>query len=269
MVIFERDLRTAGIEAGERYSVAGREDGQVILTDMDGRQYSFDPAGGIADRVETYHPAEMTLQEGDRIRWTRNDREHGLVNTHQAEITGVADGMVSFTNEDGQQKSLPVDVPQFQHADYAFNATVHAFQGRTVDNVIAVLDATHAELTNQKTFYVEVSRARDRAIILTDDREQLAQTLVENTGEARSALQGIGEETPSERGLATEAQLAEAVSAAREMSLEEREQEWEQIPAAMDEREYGFDDAPAEPDMADDRETPKAKERQMDMGFEM
>ena len=269
IVIFERDMRTTGIEAGERYSVAGREDGQVILTDRDGRQYGFDPGGGIADRVETYHPAEMTLQEGDRIRWTRNDKERGLVNTHQAEVTGVADGMVSFRNEDGHQKSLPVDAPQFQHADYAFNATVHAFQGRTVDNVIAVLDATHAELTNQKTFYVEVSRARDRAIILTDDRDQLAQTLVENTGEARSALQGIGEETPSERGLATEAQLAEAVSAAREMSLEEREAEWEQIPAAMDEREYGFDDVSAEPDMADDRQTPKAKERQMDMGFEM
>lgn len=168
--------------------------------------------------------------------------------------------------------SLPADAPQFQHADYAFNATVHAFQGRTVDNVIAILDSTHAELTNQKTFYVEVSRARDRAIILTDDREQLAQTLVENTGEARSALQGIGEETPSERGLATEAQPAEAISSARDeslMTLEEREQEWEQMPAAMDEREYGFEEGMAEPDMADDREAPKAKERQLDMGFEM
>lgn len=106
--------------------------------------------------------------------------------------------------------------------------------------MIAILDSTHAELTNQKTFYVEVSRARDRAIILTDDREQLAQTLVENTGEARSALQGIGEETQSECGYATEAQLAEAISSARDeslMTIEEREQEWDQMPAAMDERE--------------------------------
>ena len=101
--------------------------------------------------------------------------------TAEKEITGVGDGMVSFTGEDGRKMSLPADAPQFQHADYAFNATVHAFQGRTVDNVIAILDSTHAELTNQKTFYVEVSRARDRAIILTDDREQLAQTLIENT----------------------------------------------------------------------------------------
>jgi len=30
------------------------------------------------------------------------------------------------------------------------------------DRVIAVLDSTHQELTNEKTFYVEISRARDR-----------------------------------------------------------------------------------------------------------
>ena len=51
------------------------------------------------------------------------------------------------------------------------------------DRVIAVLDSTHQEPTNEKTFYVEISRARDRAIIVTDDRMQLAETLVENTGE--------------------------------------------------------------------------------------
>lgn len=111
IVIFERDVRGAGIEAGERYIVTGREDGEVVLSDMFGRGTSFDPAGGIAGHVETYQPAEMTLQEGDRIRWTRNDREYGLVNTHQAEITGVGDGMVSFTGEDGRKMSLPADAP--------------------------------------------------------------------------------------------------------------------------------------------------------------
>ena len=270
IVIFERDVRAAKIEAGVNYIVNGREDGQVVLTDVFGRAASFDPGGGIASHVETYNPAEMTLQEGDRIRWTRNDKDHNLVNTHQAEITGVADGVISFATEDGRQMSLPADAPQFQHADYAFNATVHAFQGRTVDNVIAILDSTHAELTNQKTFYVEVSRARDRAMIITDDREQLAQTLIENTGEARSALQGIGEETPSERGLATEAQLAEAISVARDeslLTLEEHEQEWNEMPPVMDEREYGFEGPAPEP--ADEGAGTKAKERQVDMDFGM
>jgi len=165
----------------------------VLIADDEGHQRSFDPAGGIAGRLEVYDPADMELRAGDRLRWTRNDREMELVNTHQAEVTAIAGGMVALTGEDGRQMSLPADAPQLQHSDYAFNATVHAFQGRTADKVIAVLDATHAELTNEKTFYVEISRARDRAIIITDDRQQLAETLSANSGEALSALQGIGD----------------------------------------------------------------------------
>ena len=41
-------------------------------------------------------------------------------------------------------------------------STVHAFQGRTVDTMIAAMEANHhPHLTTQKTLYVEISRARD------------------------------------------------------------------------------------------------------------
>ena len=66
-------------------------------------------------------------------------------------------------------------------------------QGLTRDKVIAVLDSGHGFLANQQTFYVEISRARDEAIILTDNREQLAETLEENTGEVLTALEAVGE----------------------------------------------------------------------------
>ncbi len=80
----------------------------------------------------------MELQAGDIIRWTRNDAENGLINTHQAEITAVTDGNIHLTTEDGYQMvfSSSENAP-LQPSDYAFNATVHAFQGRTMDNVIA------------------------------------------------------------------------------------------------------------------------------------
>ena len=56
---------------------------------------------------------------------------------------------------------------------HAWASTVHAFQGRTVDNVIAAMEATHPHLTTQKSFYVEISRARDRAELVTDDAKAL------------------------------------------------------------------------------------------------
>jgi len=40
---------------------------------------------------------------------------------------------------------------------------IRAFRGRTVDTVIAAMKANHPHLTTQKSFYVEISRACDRA----------------------------------------------------------------------------------------------------------
>ena len=77
---------------------------------------------------------------------------------------------------------------------------MHAFQGRTVDNVIAAMEANHPNLTSAKAFYVEISRARDRAELVTDDAAALKERLEAVTGERISALEGIGESVQREHG---------------------------------------------------------------------
>ena len=83
--------------------------------------------------------------------------------------------------------------PQLRHLDRAWASTVHAFQGRTVDNVVAAMEANHPYLTTRKSFYVEISCARDRAELVTDDAARLRDQLEVVTGERISALEGIGE----------------------------------------------------------------------------
>ncbi|MDE0704274.1 MAG: hypothetical protein OXH59_11175, partial [Rhodospirillaceae bacterium] len=80
-----------------------------------------------------------------------------------------------------------------RHLDHAWASTVHAFQGRTVDRVIAAMEARHRHLTTQKSFYVEISRARDRAELVTDDAKALREQLEAVTGERIAALEAIGE----------------------------------------------------------------------------
>ena len=55
------------------------------------------------------------------------------------------------------------------------------------------MEANHPHLTTQKSFYVEISRARDRAELVTDDAKALREQLEAVTGERISALEGIGE----------------------------------------------------------------------------
>ena len=94
--------------------------------------------------------------------------------------------------------SLRHDDPQLRHLDHAWSTTVHGAQGSTADGVIAVLDSGHGSLTDQSTFYVEISRARDSAVVLTDNREQLVEVLEAHTGERATALEAVGEEIDPE-----------------------------------------------------------------------
>ncbi len=71
------------------------------------------------------------------------------------------------------------------------SSTVHAFQGRTVDSVIAAMEARHPHLTTQKSFYVEISRAHDRAELVTDDAAELRVQLQAVTGERIAALDAV------------------------------------------------------------------------------
>ena len=75
----------------------------------------------------------------------------------------VEHGRVSFRLEDGRTMGLDRNDSALRHLDHAWASTVHAFQGRTVDNVIAAMEASHPHLTTQKSFYVEISRARNKA----------------------------------------------------------------------------------------------------------
>ena len=65
------------------------------------------------------------------------------------------------------------------------------------------MEAWHPHLTTQKSFYVEISRARDRAELVTDDAVELRAQLQAVTGERIAALEGIGEmkrEAPQKDG---------------------------------------------------------------------
>ena len=205
VVAFHRDYGSLGVAKGDERRVAGVDGarGTVTLEGLDGRSVPWRPrrVGAKRGAVEVYRTEAMELRAGDRIRWTRNDAGLGLVNSDTAEVAEVRGGRVAFRLGDGRTLELGRDDPQLRHLDHAWASTVHAFQGRTVDNVIAVMEARHPHLTTQKSFYVEISRARHNAELVTDDAKALRETLEAATGERVSALEGIG---AAEKALAGE-----------------------------------------------------------------
>ena len=197
VVGFHRPYKRLGVEKGDELRVAGvdRTAGTVTLAGKDGGTVAWQP-GRVAAKaggVEVYRKETMELRAGDRIRWTRNDAGLGLVNSQTAEVTTVRDGRVGFRLEDGRMLDINAGDSQLRHIDRAWASTVHAFQGRTVDTVIAAIEANHPNLTNRKMLYVEISRARDRAELVTDDKAALKEQLQALTGERIAALEALGE----------------------------------------------------------------------------
>ena len=191
----QADRRRKGRRTPGRRASTTRPARCVLDEGKGGRTVAWKPGeiGGRRGGSEVYRTEGIELRAGDRIRWTRNDAGLGLVNSRTAEVMSVANGRVAFRLEDGKQLELGRNDPQLRHLDHAWASTVHAFQGRTVDNVIAAMEARHPHLTTQKSFYVEISRARDRAELVTDDAAELRAQLQAVTGERIAALEGIGE----------------------------------------------------------------------------
>ena len=194
-VAFHRPYKSLGVEKGAEREVSAVDQGTgtVFLKSPEGGTVAWQPlrVGASRGAVEVYESEHIELRAGDRIRWTRNDRGHGLVNSHMAEVIEVGKESVTFRLEDGRTLEMDGNDPQLRHLDRAWASTVHAFQGRTVDNVIAVMEASHPHLTTQKSFYVEISRARYRAELVTDDRKALGEHLETATGERVAALEAL------------------------------------------------------------------------------
>ena len=190
---------TSGVSAWKRATSAGSRGvdaaiGTVFLEGPKGEEVAWRPrmAGAKRGGVEVYRADNIELRAGDSVRWTRNDMGLGLVNSGTAEVAAVRDDRVSFRLEDGRMLELGGRDPQLRHLDHAWAATVHGFQGRTVDHVIAVMEANHPNLTTQKSFYVEISRARHDAELVTDDAKALREQLETVTGERIAALEAVG-----------------------------------------------------------------------------
>ena len=198
-VLFNQDMVNFRVKRDEALTVTGTEEDRVLLLHPDGRPRRIAPQEGYYRyRLEVYETREIEIRAGDRIRWTRNDKRRELVNGGRAEVAAITKDRVRFALEDGRSLSLRHGDPQLRHLDHAWSSTVHGAQGSTADGVIAVLDSGHGSLTDQSTFYVEISRARDSAVVLTDNREQLVEVLEAHTGERATALEAVGEEIDPE-----------------------------------------------------------------------
>ena len=198
IVVFHSRVPPLRVEEGDPCRIVRAEGEFVFLEHPSGRTVRIRPGDNwVRYRFGIYETARMRIRAGDRIRWTANDKRHGLLNGGEAVVLGIDSRRVRFDLGGGRELSLARDDRQLRHIDHAWSSTVHAAQGMTRDAAIGVLDTGHGRLTGQAALYVEASRARDRFVLVTDNRELLEEALEANDSVRMTALEAVGDDDPS------------------------------------------------------------------------
>lgn len=188
--------RSGGLEAGHYRVVEVTKTGRVVLRDEDGQRRSFRP-----DRLDpTDKRAGLTLSEreairlheGERIRWSANDKARGLLNSAEAEILRIGDDSVEVRTASGERLTLAHGDKMLARMGLAYAINMHQAQGMTTDRGIGVMHSAERHLSNQRLTHVMATRVRDDITIFTNDRDQLLRAIAANPGDKASALEHVG-----------------------------------------------------------------------------
>ncbi|MCC5612991.1 AAA family ATPase, partial [Nostoc sp. CHAB 5834] len=164
MVMPTRNYKRRGLSKGKLYEVVGKDSDQLTLKASDGKHFQVDT--GFKKAV--YQRQQIELAEGDRLRWTKNDRQLGRRNGQEFVVKAIAgyNAQIQYL-ESGQTEFI--NLQQAQHLDYAIVSTTYSSQGKTADQVLIAADNT----IGQESFYVAVSRARYELKLYTEDKDNL------------------------------------------------------------------------------------------------
>lgn len=191
VVRFSRDYAAKGVCRGESFAIAGvdPERGRIALEGRDGRSLDWHPRQWGAGKTEVFEPKPMELRTGDRVQFTRNDREAGRVNGLGGTISRIDPerGHATLKLPNGREQRLDPSDPRDAHLRHAYVQTAHAAQGQTAERVLIHADSRSTNLVDQKMLYVALSRARAEAVVVTDNKDRLVRAIHERAGEKQTA----------------------------------------------------------------------------------
>lgn len=199
MVDVTGNSRPGGLKRGRYDVVRVSEAGRVTVRDEQGLRHSFRPDRlDPSDKRELLNLSErdtIRIHEGERIRWTANDKARGLYNSAEAQILAITQDGVEIASANGDQIVLPPGDKMLARMGLSYAINMHQAQGMTTDQGIGVMHSAERHLSNQRLTHVMATRVRDDITIFTNDRDQLLRAIEANPGDKASALEQIGAQT--------------------------------------------------------------------------
>lgn len=162
-----------------RIACISKDDGLVTLQDAEGNTRLMSPREAAAEGVTLYTPDTIRVGAGDRMRFTKSDRERGYVANSVWMVTAVSGDGVTLS--DGQQSRVirPGQEQAEQHIDLAYAITAHGAQGTSETFAIALegTEGGRKQMAGFESAYVALSRMKQHVQVYTDNRQGWTDTI--------------------------------------------------------------------------------------------
>jgi ATP-dependent exoDNAse (exonuclease V) alpha subunit len=163
LVTPHHDYKKRRLKKEQFYEVIGKKEDSLTLKDNEGNTFTVDPLF----EKSVYSRETIEVAEGDRLKWTKNDRASGRRNGQEFRVRSLEGTRAVIEYKDGEREE--VDFSQPRHLDHALVSTTYSSQGKTAERVLVSADNTIA----QESFYVAVSRVKSDLKLYTTDKEEL------------------------------------------------------------------------------------------------
>lgn len=197
IVQFNKDNKDRGISKGDRYTVAPtsgtNEIAKIILVSEKGERIEWNPNEAAKNRylVDVYKTKDAELSVNDKIKWTKTNKSLGLRNGDKGKVISISKDQNLMTVEfdrAGKTITKTLDLTKDRTFSHGYIETAFGSQGLDSKHVFTIAESWRRNLVNEKSFYVKLSRTKDKIKIYTDNTAKLTKAL-ERTGEKTSAIE--------------------------------------------------------------------------------
>jgi hypothetical protein len=156
-----------------RIGSVDKENQLITLMDGEGKERLISPREALAEGVTLYREQEITVSQGDKMRFSKSDTERGYVANSVWEVKSVSGDSVTLSDGKTTRTLNPKADQAQQHIDLAYAITAHGAQGASEPFAIALegVAGGRERMASFESAYVGLSRMKQHVQVYTDNRE--------------------------------------------------------------------------------------------------
>jgi ATP-dependent exoDNAse (exonuclease V) alpha subunit len=147
----------------------------LVASNEAGKRIVYTPSQLSAKGFQLGRIEPREIAAGETLRVTGTDRALGLRNGERGKVESVSGSALVLQTAEGERKTLTT--ARVLPVEYGYAATGHSAQGLGADRVLLDKDA-RARTTDHRSFYTDLTRAKQAAVIYTNDRSALPASIV-------------------------------------------------------------------------------------------